>query len=637
MSVQAKKPESNRPAAKRDRIVLYIGDDDSYWQTIQSRLNYNYSHLEFKYVSLYAKGKPHDYLRAFLHVMELIPRFIYIDLSQDREFHLRLAEFLTRENITKIIPIIGLVETKEMLRDCISAKLSAIQIKCGEYHDVIYDAVRMSFPREVRRPDFARAKCSIDVELLDDCRIGFITPTSMHIEGYFEVETGEEIELYNEINKTILPSKKFIVSNRSTSNLYYEYLYAYDLDVKYLEEPKELKEEAPTGSGSSTANLANLKSQDLSAKHLKASHESEMIRVKKKFKQWVLSNMDDAAQKKTKILAVDRTLSILKKAEKPLDKYPYAIRFQSVLTPELSELDIVRPNVIAFHLEEFSDTDPTLPESEKERRKDLENESLNVLSQIINTVKGMDKYSPFLVAFNCTKYTSKSFQESYKYSLILTNREPITLETVIEMADLYEEKQNVKTTQLIQNKIAVLKKENMAKYGRLTVDDFKEQRYFIKKGNPISHAYIKHQAKIVMLSESEILLETTAPLVQKSYRLSAPVEMSIVLVPDKDNGKLYVDQKGIRTYQALIHGIGENEKKKLRQIINEVFFIPLNEKREKEQEQFEELNKTALEKKLASFERNDVRDVDSPTAPQTDDKSKKDAPVPQTSDKVGKA
>ena len=54
--------------------------------------------------------------------------------------------------------------------------------------------------------------------------------------------------------------------------------------------------------------------------------------------------------------------------------------------------------MIAFHLEEFSDTDPTLPESEKERRKDLENESLNVLSQIINTVKGMDKYSPFLVA-----------------------------------------------------------------------------------------------------------------------------------------------------------------------------------------------------------------------------------------------
>ncbi|MBI2520900.1 MAG: hypothetical protein HYV97_10800 [Bdellovibrio sp.] len=621
MNVQAKKPETNKPdAAKQERIVLYIGDDDSYWQTIKSRFTNNYNHLSFTYVSLYAKGKPNDYLKAFLQILESTPRFIYIDMSQEKDFHLRLAQYLTRENRTKNIPIIGLVDSKELLRECISAKVSAIHIKCGEYHDVVYDAVRMGFPREARRPEFARAKCAIETELMDDCRIGFITPTSMHIEGYFEAEGGQEIELFHEINKTILPTKQFVVSSRSTSNLYYEYQYAYDLDLKYID---DLVVEPPAevvDSSSADANLAKLKAQDLSAKHLKASHESELARIKKKFKQWILSNVDDTAQKKTKILAIDRTLSILKKAEKPLDKYPYAIRFQSALSPELSELDIIRPNLIAYHLEEFIDTDPLMSEEEKQRHKDLENESLNMLSQIFNTIKGMDKYNPFVVVFNCTKYTSKSFQESYKYSLILTNREPITLETVLEMADLYEEKQNVKTNQLILNKIAVLKKENMTKYGRLTVNDFKEQRYFIKKENPISHAYVRHQAKIIVLSESELVLETSAHLAQKSYRLNTPAEMSIAIVPERDTGKLYSEQKGVRTYQAIIHGIGENEKKKLRQIINEVFFIPLNEKREKEQEKFDELNKTALEKKLASLDRDDIRDVPAPAPPSDKDK-----------------
>ena len=125
------------------------------------------------------------------------------------------------------------------------------------------------------------------------------------------------------------------------------------------------------------------------------------------------------------------------------------------------------------------------------------------------------------------------------------------------------------------------------------MDDFKEQRYFIKKGNPISHAYIKHQAKLLCSLNLKFSWKLPRPWC-KSYRLSAPVEMSIVLVPDKDNGKLYVDKKG---YEPTKHLFMESVrmKKKLRQIINEVFFIPLNEK-EKEQEQFEELNKTALEK-----------------------------------------
>lgn len=76
----------------------------------------------------------------------------------------------------------------------------------------------------------------------------------------------------------------------------------------------------------------------------------------------------------------------------------------------------------------------------------------------------------------------------------------------------------------------------------------------------------------------------------KTYRMSFPLEMSVHLVQIEE-GKDFLDSKGEKTYRGIIHSISEVDKKQLRQVVNEVFFEPLNEKRKKEKSEFEELNK----------------------------------------------
>jgi len=582
---------------KKERCIIYIGDDDSYWDVIAARFKNVYEAQKFKCINFYKNNREKvSYQDIFLGIIDTMPEILYIDLSQNLDFHMRLAQMVARDNSTKNIPVVGLVDSKALLKDCLSAKLSFIHVKCGEIFDVVFDPMRLGFPREVKMPEFAKAKCSHEVEIYDDFRIGYIAPTMLHAEANFFCEEGEDVELFTEISKIMLPSRNFVAKTRSGQNLFYEYRFAYDFEFKFVDEKiDEPAEEA------ADENLKNLKKQDLAAKHKQAVHQDEVAHVKKKVKLWVLGNVDDTSQKKTKILAIDRRLRILRSAEKPLDQYPFAIRCQSFLSEKMEELDTIRPNLIAFHLDEFREEDhEELNDAKKEEYKQRESQSLATLSQIITCCKEKDKYNPFILLFNCSKYTSKSFQDSYKYPLILVNKEPISLHLVLDMANVYEEKQEKKIEDLIKNKIATLKKENPQKYGRLNAGDFKESRYYIKKSNPLSHAYRTHAIKIIEISESEMVFETTAELVRGSYRLSDPTDMSIAIIPDKDKGTLFTDTRGTKTYQALVHAMGENNKKKLRQFVNEIFFSPLNEKRREEFEKFTQKNQAAYEKKVAS-------------------------------------
>ncbi len=87
----------------------------------------------------------------------------------------------------------------------------------------------------------------------------------------------------------------------------------------------------------------------------------------------------------------------------------------------------------------------------------------------------------------------------------------------------------------------------------------------------------------------------------KTYRLEYPMAMSINLVPIEE-GKDFHDEKGTKTYRGIIHSISENDKKALRQVVNDILFSPLNEKRAKEQEEFKEMHDKILEERRKAQE-----------------------------------
>ena len=600
----------NQPAkGPIKRIVLYLGDDNSYWESITQRYQTTYPDSKFEYQSFYDKKL--SYQDVFLNVLEIRPIIIYIDLSMALDYNMRLAQFISRDNGTAHIPLIGLVDKKELLRDCIYAGMDFIHVKCGEYHDVVYDPLRLAFPKEAKAPQFAKAKLK-DKEsiLIDDFRLSYITPTGIHIEGNCHLDEGSSILIENQIPKSIVPSQQFFVKKAHNSNFFYDYAYGYDLDFKFID-PPIYDDEEEKGDQTSDEALKKLKSKDLSRKQKDANFQNELQIAKKKLKQWVVANMADQSEKKTKILVVDKTLDVLKKSVKPLDQYDSVIRFQSTLTQELEEINRLRPNIIAFSIDEFRESEAIdMKEEVVEQLKDRETQSLNTLSNIIQFSKSLDKYNPFIVLFNCTKFTSKSFQESYRYPLLLTNKERLSLELVLNLSTMYEQKQEKKTNELIMSKIQALKKENPTKYARLNMGDFKETRYIFSKKNALAAASITYPIKILSLSESEITFSTEALLKRGVYRMNFPTPMSVTIIPDKATGKLYLENRSEKTYEGLLHSVDENDKKKIRQFVNEIFFSGVNEKREKEATDYAKVHTQAFKKKMAE----QGVDVDAPVA-----------------------
>ena len=605
------------PDPKKKKTVLYIGKDSSYWGNIKTRYQTSYAALDFQFEQF--DHDLNEYQSIFLKVLEMIPGIIYIDLSEERDITFRLAQLLKRDMVTREIVLVGLVDKKEILRECISAGMNFIHVKCPEYHDVVFDPMKVAYPKSAKKPQFAKAILQRDSEIIDDFKIGYISPTGIHVEANCALEKGQVIEVESEIPHNIVPSKKFMVRERFESNLYYDYKYAYELDFKFVDEPSLDEGDEDDVSDE----VKDLKAKDQDIKTLMAEYETELAHVKKRVGKWVTQNTVGGEPKKTKILVIDPNMNILKASSKPLDQYPYAIRISSILSEDLDEINRIRPSIVVYQLFEFKgeidDTDMT--EEEKEFYKQKESASLNTLGELIKMIHSIDKYNPFLVLFNCTKYTSKSFQDSFKYQLVLTNKESVNLDLVLEMADLYEQKQNAKTKQLIDNKIAVLKKENPAKYGRLKPADFQEKRYYVRKSSTISNASTKYPISITEISESEMIITSEYILGQANYRMEFPTALSISLIPD-ETGKLYTESKGLYTYNALVHAIGEHDKKKVRQFVNEIFFSDLNEQRRKEFEEFQNLNqKVGVEQGKIDEEEEESEDLEEGDASDDDSES----------------
>ena len=104
-----------------------------------------------------------------------------------------------------------------------------------------------------------------------------------------------------------------------------------------------------------------------------------------------------------------------------------------------------------------------------------------------------------------------------------------------------------------------------------------------------------------MLTESEVQFRTEIELPMKTYRLDYPLPMSINLVPIEE-GKNFLEDKGTKVYRGIIHSISETDKKTLRQVVNDILFSPLMEKRAKEHEDFQELNEKIAQERLKAKE-----------------------------------
>ncbi len=605
-------------AAKvKPRKILYVGDDQSYWFNVQKRFLSQFSKISWEFVRVYGKD-PTEYQASFIEILEHEPAIVYIDFSTRLDEHLTIANFISRENTMEGVSLVGLVPEKGMINSVQSSGVDILHIKCGEFHDVVWQAVDLVFPTESGTPDFAIAKTLAETQLSDDFRIGYFSPTYVHCEGNLRLNKGDIIEIESEIPEKIVPSKFYIIKHIDSEDLYYDFKYSYDLEYVYVDEP-DFEADAE-------AELLGVEDEDEQRKILEKAkaginesrdiYKNRLKKAKKEVKEWIIENSDRSSPKITKILVVDKSLSILRNEPQPVDKQPYTFRFQTELKPTMNEIDQIRPNIIAIQFmgESFIDKEEVAPDivlSEEEQRtadlvelKKAEELHMAQISRVIEKIKDMDDYQPFVIVFNSYKHTSKSLQDGYQYPLVMAHKGSMEMSIVLHMSQLYESKQRKAYEAKIKEKVEGLKKSDPNKYRKLTESDFKEKRYYVSKKNPLSFVSTNYPIELESISESEVTILSDLELEQKTYRLRTPCPYSVSIVPHPD-GKMKNDVGGKSQYRGLIHTVGEEEKKTIRKYVNEIFFKPLSEERLKEKEAFKDLNQkvhTEIETKKAEVE-----------------------------------
>ena len=547
--------DKEKDKEKEKPLVLYIGTDRHYWQNLLGRFDTGVPESAYRFDDI-----PLDapcYLDVFFRIVEDVPSIVYVDFTGVGKEALRLTQLLVQDGILKTAPLIGLVADKKDARRCLSLGMDIVHVKCGEFHDVVYDATYLFSQRNAISKPFAKAKIKdMDIDLIDDFKVGFITSKYVHIEGNLRLEKEEVVSLDVDVPRQIVPSKKFIVRKVYTSGIYYGFQYAYDLDFVYVDKPDNedlYSEEKAILESEETPeeDKGNIRKDfETKRKQRQVDYEEHMRVSKKRIDKWILQNSYSSMSKFVRVLVIDERLAVLRQEEARsyFEAGPFSVRFLTGLDGELKLLDSFRPELIYI---EHSVLDiQSLREEGKDEEEVFETASKFIttgnerVQNCIEKIKTIDDYDPFIVVFNCVNMSEQFDPESwpdvggisisFDYPRCMTRKDGMTRDAIVEMAECYDKKQKELRQRKTAEKVAALKKKDPVKYGRLTPEGIEEKRYYISRDNPLSLAAMHHGAQLLGLSESDVEIGITRELSMGCYRIDSPVSISVRLVPAKD-------------------------------------------------------------------------------------------------------
>ena len=611
--------------------VLYIGDDSHYWENVKKTFEKTYSLNNFLYYQ-YETDKTISYKVFFQKAYKFLPSIIYIDLSKDTVRMLKLARLISREVKFRTTSIVGLVDGKRGIFEALAANCDYVHVKCGEFHDVVYGPIRLTFPLVAKEPQFARAITEEKEEVFYPARIGYMTKDYIHLESNAKLEEQREYLISSEVSKKDLPSKKFTLGElTSSAGHYYTTKYSYNIKPKYFDLPPLLQEV-----------------EDLKARGKKITVDQDSIDVfqkeyeegieiaKKSFEKYILNQREYGFEKQIRIFICDSTYSVLDQTDEDLSSTPYAFRLASSMTEDMDEIKTIKPNLLAIQFEEEVteeeekkvEQQTTTPvsaedsgeevdttnrknkkqwidnlarEEEKKVEEKKKSKNLQLVKKLKSVIGEVKDYKPVIIIFN-SSYSSESIQQYTGYPLFICHREPVNLKVIEDMAILLQKKMKKDEQAELVHKLEITKAGNPNKNRLLRVKDIEEKKYFVSKRNKLSKMKIHLPITVVGLTESEIWFKCQDKLEYGHYELNFPSNVMITLVFDKDTGNLVTNLNGENCYQGVFHCYDEDDKKEIRKKVNQIFFTDLINQRKVESLEYEKVTKEALDKKLNELE-----------------------------------
>lgn len=561
------------PAEKKinPNQIFYIGNDLSFVGNLRDYLdNLSSKKFDFKVLAANDEKKIQNYIHL---IMEEKPKIVLIDFSQNLKATTHLCRVWERTNFHIDIPIVGICDnensTAGLIEVLITSKVKCVQLKSAELDSIAYNILKLGFKDIKKQHEFALAKMDDLVHAFYPAKASLINENFLKIESDLKIQPKQVVRINNFWhNSQVIKSNLFMCVDQTQANIYYSYKYQQIFQMAHVD---------PVN-----------KAPDMEVEEFDKKNEERkelVVESKHRLNKWLKTKSYDSVPKFLKALVIDKKCVLYK--DMPLtDSYDFVLRVQPYLENAKRELINIRPNIIVYNLEDVT-------KEEIEANPDIAhtfNES-RMLQHVIKTASDvLSKNPPIIIVFNAGEYTTDYLKKVFKYPNILAVSEEIQAELVLKMINMLKTK--------ISSSLPTNKKGEI----------------YLDKASNESYIEIATQIEIKGLSENDVYFSTEQIIKPGTVlKVNLPIPMFITVVEPPERAK--IDS----SYYAIIHGIGELERKRLRRFINGVFFRSLDASKEKEREQIE-----ALKEKYQNKENEKVQNTEANLREKAlDDKAKK--------------
>jgi hypothetical protein len=516
-----------------DLLVKYIGNDLNYWSKLKARFISNYSDLPLSFLEE-SVNDSFNARTSFVNTYNEKPQIIYIDFSVNPKELLYLVKMLNQNNEMREVSVVGLFDYQagwNLLQKSMLASMRLLHFKSSEIHNVVYDPISLLDVELAKDPGFVIGKEIDDLVLEQLMRVSYIEDDLYHIETNSFLKEGSIIELDRHPLSRFTSSKRFYIKNFSTKNLYYNTRYSYDLEFTYEDSTffKATEENwitykkyrnNPIGYNKDTG-----KDYDVLASDVK-KRKSRIRPMREGIRSWLAETTRSVIPKKLKVLVIDKSFEIFKELDNDSEQFPYSLNIQTELTRNYYQIERTMPLLIVIRFDDVNNKD--------------------VLSKIIDKIKNLDEYNPYIVLFDY-KGVGINLKEELDYENILTYPNNIDIKTIKDLGKSLDDKYEMTKS---------------------------KSRVYLKASNELTIITVLRKMKILAMTESVLFLESDIDIPMWTvFKARSPVEMLLTIVPHKDNSKFKNNQK---CYRCLINGVGEKEKAMIRSLINKSFDVVAN-------------------------------------------------------------
>jgi hypothetical protein len=505
--------------------IIYIGNDLGYWQNLKKGFSQNYQGMNFSFSEIATDDK-FSAVETFIHIYESKPQIVYLDLSQESKVGLSLAKLISKNNETKLISLVGLIDhqnPEKMLLKSINASIRLTHIKSNEFLDVIYGPISLLDVNLAEMPTYVRSNIIEDFEIQQPLRVGYIENNRFHVETNSYLEVGDIVSVNEHPLQDIMPSKKVFVEKFYGQDLYYTKRFAYDLEFIYIDDDyfsatnqnwklyKEYKQNPEK-----LEELGEVEKEEIKEdmKKRKAFYKP----TKEKIDKWMKDRKGKIEPKKLKVMIIDDTLEILKGVKGRVDEFLYSLNFQTFLMGDNYQIQRTMPHLIVFNISEKN--------------------TLDVLAEIIDKIKSIEEYNPFVLVQG-SQIGTDDLRGKHTYNHLMCVGKEIGVDTIISISHKLNEKHQISQA---------------------------GEKVFFRYSDKESNIFLKRKVKVLGMTESVMYFQSPLEIPMWTvFRVEKPIKMFLTVVPHKEGGEFSTQEN---SYRSLINGVGELEKMDIRRLIN---------------------------------------------------------------------